>query len=119
MKLFFTLYCLLLTGILSSLYAQLASYNFNLDTNDQLKSYNPATVFGTPDFASGTYMALDSGEYIVLPDALNTAFDNNESLEIYVRFKVEGDWEATPAIDGFGEEARIILTTKEEYDTRV
>ena len=37
------------------------------------------------------YMALDSGEYVVLPEALNAAFDATESLEINMRFKVEGD----------------------------
>ena len=101
-----------------NLHGQLASYDFNSNANDQLNGYNPASTFGTPDFSSGEYMALDSGEYLVLPNALHTAFDNTESLEIHVRFKVEGDWEATPAIDGFGEEARIILTTKEDYDQR-
>lgn len=98
--------------------AQLASYDYNVDADDQLNGYNPTTFYGAADFSSGAYMALDSGEYVVLPDALNMAFDNTESLEIQVRFKVEGDYEATPAIDGFGEEARIILTTKDDYDQR-
>lgn len=99
--------------------AQLASYDFNSNSDDQLGGYNPAVFFGTADFTSGEYMALDSGEYVVLPDALNTAFDNTESLEIQIRFKVTGDWEATPALNGFGEEARILLTTKDDYDQRL
>ena len=115
-KLAFFLLCFTVACCLN---AQLASYNFNSDNSDQSGSYDPVEVFGTPDYASGEYVALDSGVYMVLPDALNAAFDNTESLEIHFRFKVEGDWEATPALDGFGEEARIILTTKNEYDARV
>ena len=99
--------------------AQLADYNFDSNTDDQLNNYDPSTIFGSLDFSSGEYAQLDSGEYIVLPNALNNAFDNTESLEIDVRFKVEGDWQSTPALDGFGEEARIILTTKDEYDQRI
>lgn len=102
----------------TSLSAQIASYPFNSDLNDQINAYNPSSVVGTPDFSSGEFVALDSGEYFVLPDALYQAFDNAKSLEIDVRFMVEGNWQATPAIDGFGEEARIILTTKDEYDQR-
>ncbi|MEL7002539.1 MAG: M60 family peptidase N-terminal accessory domain-containing protein, partial [Bacteroidota bacterium] len=96
----------------------MADYNFNANADDQLSNYDPATIFGTLDFSSGEYVQLDSGEYIVLPNTLNNAFDKTESLEINVRFKVEGDWRSTPALDGFGEEARIILTTKDEYDQR-
>ena len=103
----------------SLVHAQLASYDLNSNSNDQLNGYHPTATYGAPDFSSDEYMMLDSGEYLVLPNALNMAFDNTESLEIHVRFKVEGDWEGTPALDGFGEEARIILTTKEEYDERV
>ena len=40
--------------------AQLARYPFNADVNDQLGNYNPASVFGTPDFSSGEFMLLDS-----------------------------------------------------------
>lgn len=114
----FGLVGLCLLFFVKSAVAQLAQYPFNADVNDQLGNYDPSNVFGTPDFSSGEYILLDSGEYIVLPNALHQAFDKTASLEFRVRFKVEGDYEATPAIDGFGEEARIILTSKEEYDQR-
>ncbi|MEM7296719.1 MAG: M60 family peptidase N-terminal accessory domain-containing protein, partial [Bacteroidota bacterium] len=109
--------CLWGLGIFSS-NAQLASYNYNANAEDQISSYNPQTIVGTPDYSSGEYVALDSGEYFLLPNSLNTAFDNSESLEIHVRFKVIGDWEATTPFNGSGEEARIILSTKPEYDQR-
>lgn len=115
MRYLLTILCLHVTCLM---HAQLASYDFNSNADDQLNGYNSASVFGTPDYSSGEYVQLDSGEYIVLPNALNAAFDNTKSLEIQVRFKVEGDWEATPALDGHGEEARIILSTKDEYDQR-
>lgn len=109
---------ILLFILVCTVQAQLASYSFNSDANDELNSYDPSTFYGTADFSSGQYMLLDSGEYLVLPDALNTAFDKTESLEIQVRFKAEGDWEGTPALNGFGEEARILLSTKNDYDQR-
>ncbi|WP_462251771.1 M60 family peptidase N-terminal accessory domain-containing protein [Ekhidna sp.] len=108
----------LMLGILGSVDAQLAAYDYSSDANDQINSYDPQVIFGTPDYSSGEYVALDSGEYFLLPSALSTAFDNTESLEIQIRFKVIGDWEATTPINGSGEEARIILSTKPEYDQR-
>ena len=61
--------------IISSAHAQLAKYNYNSDESDELNNHNPFAVFGTPDFSSGEYVALDSGEYIVLPNSLHQAFD--------------------------------------------
>ncbi len=101
-----------------SLHAQLASYSYDSDANDQVGDYHPDAIVGTPDFSSGEYMALDSGEYLVLPDALPAAVDSTTSLEILLRFKVDGDWRATEAINGSGEEARVIFTTKPQYDQR-
>ncbi|MEM9326910.1 MAG: M60 family peptidase N-terminal accessory domain-containing protein [Bacteroidota bacterium] len=101
-----------------SMYAQLANYDFNASADDQINGYDPDSIVGTPDFSSGEYVALDSGEYFILPEALSAAIDSTASLEILVRFKVEGDWRATEAMNGNGEEARVILSTKPEYDQR-
>lgn len=113
----FTLFYLGIVGIFSS-NAQLANYNYTTNAYDQINGYNPEVVFGNPDYSSGEYAALDSGEYFLLPNTLNASFDNTESLEIQIRFKVIGDWEATTANNASGEEARIILSTKPTYDQR-
>ncbi len=112
------LFSILLISASFGTFSQLATYDFNSNINDQLNNYDPVEIFGSPDFSSGEYMALDSGEYLVLPTELNQAFDTTQSLEINVRFKVEGDWRVTTALDGRGEEARIILSSKPEYDQR-
>ena len=91
--------------------AQIASYNFNTNANDTVGGYN-ATSFGSPEYVNGEYITLDSADYLELPDTLQSAFEIDSSLEIRVRFKVEGDYKATS-----GEEARIIITSKPKYFT--
>ena len=74
--------------------AQLASYDFNTNAEDQTGGYD-ATSIGSPTFVNGEYVSLDSTDYFELPDTLQSAIDIDSSLEIRVRFKVEGDYKAT------------------------
>jgi peptidase M60-like protein/type IX secretion system substrate protein/enhancin-like peptidase M60 family len=105
------LYLLLLFLILPDLKSQVASYNFNSNVEDQLGAHH-ASVFGSPTFENGEYIAFNPGEYLTLPLSLSESIDVSESWQVQFRFKVEGDWRATE-----GEEAQVILSNK-RYDQR-
>ncbi len=97
----------------SSSFGQLAEYEFNENFQDVLGGYH-AVAEGDPFIENNQYVSLDTGDYLLLPNTLNAAFDASRSLEIQVRFKVEGDWMSTS-----GEDARIILSSKGDYDQRL
>ncbi|MDW3191313.1 MAG: M60 family peptidase N-terminal accessory domain-containing protein [Cytophagales bacterium] len=94
-------------------HGQLARYEFNNDFQDQFGSYH-AVEQGNPMIESGEYVTMGSYDYLLLPNALSAAIDTSASLEIRVRFKVEGDWQSTA-----DEDARVILSSKEDYDQRL
>lgn len=92
--------------------AQLASYEFNNNFQDHVGNYH-ATAVGNPIILEDQYVQMDVSDYLLLPEGLSTAIDTTTSFEIRIRFKVEGDWRTTE-----GEDARIILSSKQDYDQR-
>lgn len=105
--------CCLMVLFVFHLPAQIAQYDFNTDFQDGINSYH-ATAAGDPVIENNAYVSMKVSDYLLLPESLSEALDTTSSLEIRLRFKVEGDWRNTE-----GEEARIILSSKVDYDQRL
>lgn len=109
-RVFFALLSLSLTQFSQ---AQLVQYDFNSDFQDGIGGYH-AESKGDPTIEGGEFVSMGSHDYLLLPKELSTQLDTSSSIEIRIRFKVEGDWRATE-----DEDARIILSSKHDYDQRL
>ncbi len=94
-------------------HAQIAQYEFNSDFQDGIGDYHATTV-GNPAIVDDQYVTMEVSDYLLLAQALSSAIDTTTSFEIRIRFKVEGDWRATE-----DEDARIIFSSKIDYDQRL
>ena len=107
-----SIFCLLSFLIcIPTLNAQLASYSFNTNVEDQVGGHH-ATIFGSPNIEDDGFISFQPEDYLLLPNSLNSTLDISSSWQIMARFRVKGDYKATEA-----EEAQVIVSNK-VYDRR-
>jgi uncharacterized protein (TIGR02246 family) len=89
--------------------AQISNNEFDTTIEDHLNDQD-ASSFESPSFLANEYTSLDLEDYLLLPGSLTSSIDKSKSLQLNIRFKVNGDYLSTTK-----EEASVIPSSK-NYD---
>ena len=111
---FYTLFFIFFSFYFFS-HAQIASYPFANNVNDESSNANHITFHGTPSFLEddgADVIQLDGDEYMELPTTVNQSIDPSSGFSYAVRFKITDDYDISELDREKGHGRRVIIANK-------
>lgn len=100
--------------------AQIADFTFTSDFDDDINGYSP-TIYGSPSIETVDdvqVVRLEGDEFMSLPIELNESIDENQDVEIHIRFRITDTYLEEPysGTGEYGELGRRALVSNRYFD---